>query len=219
MMRSAVFLDRDGTLVYPRHYPSRPEELVLYEDIGGGLRRLREAGYALVVITNQSGIARGLFDEDDLARMHTHLRGELRKRGIEVDGIYHCPHHVDGVVPELAVACTCRKPQPGMLLRAAAELDLDLASSWLLGDILDDVEAGNRAGCSTVLVDIGTEGYAPSARRTPRFVARSTAHALDIVLAVTGYGPDTDLEYRSARWVAAHASRHAYMGGVHGQRG
>ncbi|MHB8596833.1 MAG: D-glycero-alpha-D-manno-heptose-1,7-bisphosphate 7-phosphatase [Ktedonobacteraceae bacterium] len=140
----AVFLDRDGTLVHPWHYPSRPEQLHLYVGIGPALRALQGAGLKLVIITNQAGIARGYFTVADLQRMHDHITQELAGMGVHIDGIYHCPHHPDGVIPELAIHCKCRKPQPGMLLQAAAELDLE--HSWFVGDILDDVEAGNRAG-------------------------------------------------------------------------
>ena len=181
MKDRALFLDRDGTLVQPRHYPSRPEDLVLYDGIGRQLRSLQQAGFRLVVITNQSGIARGYFTEGDLRRMHDHLAAELARSGVRLDGIYHCPHHPDGAIPELAIRCACRKPEPGLLLRAAAELDLDLARSWFVGDILDDVEAGNRAGCRTILVDLGTEPAPQRPVRRPDYVARSTAHALEIV--------------------------------------
>src|SRR5690348_8254845 len=153
MTRCAVFLDRDGTLVYPYHYPSRPEHLRLYDNIGPELHRLQELGYSLVMVTNQAGLAHGYFTEADLRTMHAYLRTELGRWGVSLAGIYYCPHHPEGAVPELALRCDCRKPRPGMLLRAAAELHLDLANSWFVGDILDDVEAGNRAGCRTILVD------------------------------------------------------------------
>lgn len=155
----ALFLDRDGTLVHPRHYPSRPEQLHLYVGIGPALRALQGTGLRLIVITNQAGIARGYFTVADLQRMHDHLAQELAGLGVHIDGIYHCPHHPDGVIPELAIYCKCRKPQPRMLLQAAAELDLDLEHSWLVGDILDDVEAGNRAGCRTILELIRKPGF------------------------------------------------------------
>ncbi len=206
MTAPAVFLDRDGTLVHDRHYPRRPDELVLYDGIGPGLARLQHAGYRLVVITNQSGLARGLFTDHDLDRMHDHLREELARLGLRLDGVYHCPHHPDGTVPALAVACECRKPEPGMLRRAAADLDLDLARSWFLGDILDDVEAGHRAGCRTVLVDLGTEPPPPSPLRRPDFVARDTAHALAIVAAVEALGPAVELAYLPPSWSAATPS-------------
>jgi D-glycero-D-manno-heptose 1,7-bisphosphate phosphatase len=206
MSRRAVFLDRDGTLVHARHYPSRPEELVLYDGIVDRLAELKAAGLALVMITNQSGIARGLFSTDALDRMHGYLRGQLEPVGADLDGVYFCPHHPEGCVAEFAIACDCRKPQPGMLLRAAVDLDLDLERSWFLGDILDDVEAGNRAGCRTILIDLGTESTPTEPARTPTFVARSTAHALDIVRFEAGLGPPVDLRYRPPDWLEPSTS-------------
>lgn len=203
MSARAVFLDRDGTLVEPRHYPRLPEELVLSPGISDPLRRLQAAGFRLVVVTNQSGIARGYFDAAALDRMHAHLAAELDGLGVSLDGIYACPHHPDGVVPELARDCACRKPRPGMILRAAAELDIDLGRSWLIGDILDDVEAGRRAGCRTVLVDLGTEPVPGDAIRRPDYVARDTARALAIVARVEGLAAAeraVDLGYRPASW-------------------
>jgi D-glycero-D-manno-heptose 1,7-bisphosphate phosphatase len=136
------------------------------------------SGWELVVVTNQSGIARGYFTEHDLECMHDKLREMLRAWGVELNAIVFCPHHVEGAVPHLAIPCSCRKPQPGMLLEVAAARDIDLARSWMVGDILDDVEAGNRAGCQTVLVDLGTEQSPGHPGRWPRMVARSTADAL-----------------------------------------
>jgi D-glycero-D-manno-heptose 1,7-bisphosphate phosphatase len=205
MSRRALFLDRDGTLVEPRHYPSRPEQLVLCAGVGPRLRALQTAGFALVVITNQSGLARGYFTEAELLRMHTHLRAQLATHGVTLDGIYHCPHHIDGSVPELAIECSCRKPQPGMLQRAAVDLDLDLPRSWLVGDILDDVEAGNRAGCRAILVDIGTETTPTTRARQPAYVARDTAHALSIVAAIERLGRPADLAYLPPSWRASQA--------------
>jgi D-glycero-D-manno-heptose 1,7-bisphosphate phosphatase len=204
MKRRAVFLDRDGTLVHAAHYPSRPQDLHLYDNIGPGLRALQSLGFCLVVITNQAGIARGYFSEADLRRMHVYLRTKLALWGVHLDGIYYCPHHPEGVVPELAVSCACRKPQPGMLLQAARDLDLDLEHSWFIGDILDDVEAGNRAGCRTILVDLGTEPAPEHFLRSPAFVARDTRHALEIIKTVTALEPDLDLVYRPATWHSCH---------------
>lgn len=196
----AVFLDRDGTLVEARHYPARPEELVLCPDLGAELLALQGAGFRLVVATNQSGLARGYFDEAALAAMHDHLRALLGAGGVALAGIYHCPHHPEGSVAHLAIDCDCRKPAPGLLLRAAADLGLDLGRSWFVGDILDDCEAGNRAGCRTVLVDRGTEPPPAAPGRAPAFVARSTAHALRIIRAVEGLGPPAPLDYRPPGW-------------------
>src|SRR5205809_61474 len=104
-MQRAIFLDRDGTLVHPRHYPSRPDQLRLYDGIGAGLRYLQRGGFQLIVITNQSGLAYGYFCAADLAAMHEHLANELARLGVRLDGVYHCPHHPAGTVPELSIVC------------------------------------------------------------------------------------------------------------------
>lgn len=192
MKHRAVFLDRDGTLVHPRHYPSRPEDLHLYNNIGPGLRDIQRAGFRLVVITNQAGIARGYFTEADLKRMHEHLVRELERLDVRLDAIYYCPHHPEGVIRELAMRCNCRKPQPGMLLKAAEDLDLDLQHCWFIGDILDDVEAGNRAGCRTILVDLGTETIPEQRLRRPNFVTQDTLHALQIITSIESYNEENE---------------------------
>jgi D-glycero-D-manno-heptose 1,7-bisphosphate phosphatase len=153
------------------------------------------------LITNQSGIARGYFTEADLADMHTYLAEELAHWGVCMDAIYYCPHHIQGSIPELAIRCDCRKPQPGMILRAASEHAIDLKHSWFVGDILDDVEAGNRAGCRTVLVDLGTEKMPTQVIRMPSFVARDTVHALQLIHTVTALSPEVDLTYHPPWWL------------------
>jgi D-glycero-D-manno-heptose 1,7-bisphosphate phosphatase len=150
--RRAVFLDRDGTLTEPRHYPRHPDDLILQPNIGAPLRALQKEGYALIVATNQSGIARGMFNTVALQAMHERLRTLLGEHGVRLDGIYACPHHPEGSVPEYRVVCVCRKPSPGMLWRAAHEYDLDLVQSWMVGDSDCDVQAGRQAGTRTALV-------------------------------------------------------------------
>lgn len=201
----AIFLDRDGTLVHPRHYPSRSEDLRLYDGIVPELRALRRMGFRLVVITNQSGLARGLFTVADLDRMHAYLRERLAAQGVWLDAIYYCPHHPDGVVPGLAIRCGCRKPAPGMLLRAADELGLSLADSWLVGDILDDVEAGHRAGCRSVLVDLGTESPPSAPQRRPDYIARDTRHALRLIQSIEHGEGRAEADYLPASWRLAGA--------------
>ncbi len=200
MSSRALFLDRDGTLVHASHYPSRPEQLRLYDHIGPALQVLQQQhNFRLIIITNQAGIARGYFTEAALQRMHDYLTDELATLGVHVDGIYHCPHHPDGVIKGLSIRCECRKPQPGMLLRAARELDVDLEQSWFVGDILDDVEAGNRAHCHTVLVDLGTESFPQHPLRVPTFVASNTLHALHIIRHVEET-TTPNLVYRPMTW-------------------
>lgn len=217
MARRAIFLDRDGTLVEPRHYPSRPEELHLYENIAPDLHILQRAGFQLVVVTNQSGIARGYFSEADLARMHRHLAALLARQGVQIAGFYHCPHHPDGVMPGLSRRCRCRKPEPGMLFQAADDLGLDPERSWLVGDILDDVEAGNRAGCRTILVDLDTEPAPDRANRRPDFVARSTNHALQLIRSLEGLGTSVDMGYVPRRWDSAAPTAPSWAAAALGQ--
>ena len=155
MGRPAVFLDRDGTVVREVEYLRSPQELRLLPRAGEAIRRLNEAGFAVVVVTNQSGIARGLLTEHDLEEIHTVLRRRLARRGARLEAIYWCPHHPEAARPEYRRRCRCRKPAPGMLLRAGRELDLDLAQCYAIGDSERDVEAGQRAGCRTVLVRTG----------------------------------------------------------------
>ncbi len=156
-MQAAVFLDKDGTLVEDVPYNVDPDRIRLAPGAVVALRLMAEAGYALVVVSNQSGVARGLFDVAALHTVERRLSDLVAPAGIAFAGFYWCPHHPDGCVPQFSFACECRKPAPGLLRRAAADLGLDLAASWMVGDILNDVEAGRRAGCRTILVNNGGE--------------------------------------------------------------
>jgi histidinol-phosphate phosphatase family protein len=182
--RAAVFLDKDGTLVEDVPYNVNPDKVRLSPGAGAGLAALQSAGYRLVVVSNQSGVARGLFPESALLPAWQRLAALLAAEGVRVDGFYWCPHHPQGRVAPYAIACRSRKPAPGMLLRAAGELGLDLHASWLVGDILDDVEAGTRAGCRTVLIDNGHETeWRPGPARRPHHRAADLAEAARIILA------------------------------------
>lgn len=178
----AVFLDKDGTLVEDVPYNVDPRRIRLMPGAAEGLRALRDAGYRLVVISNQSGVARGFFPEIALAGVGRRVAELLAAEGVELAGFYYCPHHPAGAVARYAVACDCRKPAPGLVLRAAREHGLDLGRSWLVGDILDDVEAGRAAGCHTVLLDNGHETeWAWSPRRRPDHVAADLIGAAAII--------------------------------------
>src|SRR5215204_3756905 len=148
----AVFLDRDGTLIVNRHYGSDPDGIELLDGVVEGLVALRGAGYKLLLVSNQSGVARGYFDEGAVARMHDRLQRMLDRHGVALDGLEYCPHHPDGVAPPYAAECSCRKPAPGMLRRAARKHGVNLSASWMVGDIEADIAAGHRAGARTVLV-------------------------------------------------------------------
>lgn len=144
--KPAVFLDRDGVLNEDRGYVHRWEDFSFLPGAIDALRQLQQKGYLLVVITNQSAVARGLCTEADVLALHERMRAFLRERGIELAGIYHCPHHPQGSVSDYAIACACRKPEPGMILRAAQAHGIDLSRSLLVGDKLSDLEAGRAAG-------------------------------------------------------------------------
>jgi len=155
MMRPAVFLDRDGTLIEEAGYLDRLERLIFFPFSVDAVRLLNHAGLAVVIVTNQAGVARGIFPESFVAEAHAHLSERLQAGGAAVDGFYYCPHHPDGTVEPYRRSCDCRKPGDAMLRRAAAELDLDLARSTVVGDRWHDIEAGSRAGARTVLVRTG----------------------------------------------------------------
>jgi histidinol-phosphate phosphatase family protein len=147
----AVFLDRDGTLIEDLGYPREPERIRLLDGVGAGLRTLRDAGFALVVISNQSGIGRGIIDPAEATAVHDRFITLLGAEQVQLDAAYYCPHAPsDG--------CDCRKPEPTMLLRAAADLDISLADSFMVGDKLSDAQAGRRAGCRTIV--LGDDGDA-----------------------------------------------------------
>jgi len=156
-LRAAVFLDKDGTVLADVPYNVAPERMAYAPMALAGLSRLAQTDLSLVVISNQPGVARGLFAADALNAVGVKLAAMFQAARAHLDGFYWCPHHPEGVVQPYAMACDCRKPKPGLLLRAAQELGLDLAESWFIGDILDDVEAGNRAGCRSILLDVGNE--------------------------------------------------------------
>ena len=142
----AAFIDRDGVLNEDAGYVHRAQDFHWRPGAIEALSLLQQAGLARVVITNQSGIARGLYSWADLEHLHAHMRSELAREGLTLDGIYACPHHPEGVVPAYRLDCDCRKPKPGLIERAARDLALDLPASCLFGDKGSDIEAGRRAG-------------------------------------------------------------------------
>jgi D-glycero-D-manno-heptose 1,7-bisphosphate phosphatase len=191
----AVFLDRDGVLIADVHHLTSVEQIRLLPKVPEALARLRAAGWRLIVATNQSVVARGWITEEELGRIHLALLETLRSRGAEIDAVYYCPHHPEGALARYRRVCDCRKPSPGMLLRAAREWRLDLARCVIVGDAATDIEAGWRAGCRAILVR-GAQQDPPADRvaasehsrggHPPDFVASDLWGATEWVLAHVG---------------------------------
>lgn len=151
----AVFLDRDSTIIEDMEYSTDPARLAPLPGAVEALKRLKEAGYRLVIVTNQSGVARGIFSEESLRTFHRRMLDMFERQGVKFDGLYYCPHFTEGASKEHVRECDCRKPAPGLLVRAARDLGLDLRRSWMVGDRPSDVGAGRAAGCRTIRVLTG----------------------------------------------------------------
>lgn len=166
-MKRAVFLDRDGTLnamVYNAEFglvdsPANPDELRLLPGVAEAVARFSQLGFTTVMISNQPGIAKGKFSTQLLEAMNQKLVEHLAAGGARLDGMYVCPHHPEGVVQAFKQTCSCRKPKPGMLLQAAAEMEIDLANSYFIGDGITDMQAGQAAGTKTILLYNSSKCY------------------------------------------------------------
>ncbi|PWV56754.1 HAD-IIIA family hydrolase [Chitinophaga sp. S165] len=182
-MRKAIFIDKDGTLIDNVPYNADPNKIVLASGAIEGLRLLQDEGYVLIVVSNQAGIAHGYFREIEMLPVIARLERLLYEHEIVLEGFYYCPHHPAGKIVQYAVTCECRKPLPGMLVQAAEELDLDLPGSWMIGDILNDVEAGNRAGCQSVLLNNGNETvWEMNTLNKPLYIAENLLEAARLIV-------------------------------------
>jgi D-glycero-D-manno-heptose 1,7-bisphosphate phosphatase len=182
-LKRAIFLDKDGTLIENVPYNVDRSRIQLRPGAVDALLLLSGLGYELVLVSNQPGVALGLFPPGALAAVEEHLDDLFAAHGFRLLGCYWCPHHPDGPVADYALTCGCRKPLPGLLEEAAADHDIDLAASWMIGDILHDVEAGNRAGCRTILVDVGNETeWQDGPWRTPHYMATDLLDAAAYIL-------------------------------------
>ncbi len=180
----AVFLDRDGVLIEDVNYLSNLADLQIYEDVPEGLISLKKEGFILIVITNQSGVARGFFSESFVLKTFDFLNMMLGKSGITLDGMYYCPHHQDGNKP-YNIECNCRKPAPGMIEKASREYGIDCARSYMIGDKKCDIELSINAGTSGILLKTGkgeaeTESVSRLYPRVPIF--NSFSEAIDHIL-------------------------------------
>ena len=183
MKRGAVFLDKDGVLLLERPMTADVGSMELTPGAARGLRRLSGAGYPLIVASNQAGVAMGRFAEEALTAVGQRLFEMLSEIGISLTGFWYCPHHPDDNVPAYAVDCACRMPRPGLLLAACQHHDVDLGASWIVGDLLDDVEAGARAGCRTIFLDDGREKtWRSGPYRTPDAVVSDLWQAATLIL-------------------------------------
>jgi len=153
MAFKAIFLDRDNTIIEDPGYINDPSQVVLLPGAASALSDMKNMGYKLIIVSNQSGVARGIVTEEKLSQIHQRLVELLRTQGVMVDGIYYCPFHPDGVIEKYRKESRLRKPAPGMLLLAAEEMDIDLSYSWMIGDSYRDVEAGKLAECRTILIN------------------------------------------------------------------
>ena len=179
--QAATFLDRDGTINLDKGYFYRPEEFEFEAGSIEGIRLLNQAGYKVFVISNQSGIGRGHFSEEQLEELHIWLMAELAKHGAHIDGFYYCPHHAEFGIGQYKMACECRKPSPGLLLKAANDWNIDLEQSYMVGDHNSDVEAGRAAGTKAIFVRTGHGSH------EEEFVAPDVLRAANLYEAVTKY--------------------------------
>jgi D-glycero-D-manno-heptose 1,7-bisphosphate phosphatase len=190
MRRKAVFLDKDGTLIENVPHNVDRTRIRLAPNAIDALLLLSGLGYELIVVSNQPGVALGLFPPGALFAVEEHLNDLFLAHGFRLTDCYWCPHHPQGTVADYALTCTCRKPLPGLLHVAAREHDLDLSRSWLVGDILNDVEAGNRAGCRTILLDVGNETeWVRGPQRTPEYTALDLLQAATYIMRNEGAAP------------------------------
>jgi D-glycero-D-manno-heptose 1,7-bisphosphate phosphatase len=154
MAYKAVFLDRDDTLVNDPGYIQRPDQVLLLPGAAEALIQLKKMGYLLIIVTNQSGVARGLITEQQLELIHQRLKKLFAAEGAQIDAIYYCPYHPEGTVKDFSIESNLRKPNAGMFFQAEKDLDIDLEQSWMIGDSYRDIKAGKAAGCRTILVDV-----------------------------------------------------------------
>ena len=182
-LNRAVFLDRDGTINVEKNYLIDPADFEFIPGVPQALKRLQNAGFLLVVVSNQAGVAKGYFTEEQVELLHQHMRTLLAAYQVAVSGIYFCPHHPTSGLGKFLRDCDCRKGKPGLLLRAAADLGIDLSNSYMVGDKLADIEAGESAGCLTFLVKTGYgEQFLREAAKRETTVVPDLPAAAEIIL-------------------------------------
>ncbi|HEY1404950.1 MAG TPA: HAD family hydrolase [Pyrinomonadaceae bacterium] len=191
MKRRAVFIDRDGTISEEVGYVNHPSRYRVFPYAAEAINQLNEAGWLAILITNQAGVARGYFTEDVIGAVHTLLAGELERGGARLDAIYYCPHHPSVGEPPYRFDCDCRKPRPGLIRRAADDLNIDIAASWMVGDRYSDTELARNAGTRGALVLSGYgrgewEYQRGAWRHQPDLVAENLLEAVQLIIAEGG---------------------------------
>ncbi|HEY0003291.1 MAG TPA: HAD family hydrolase [Pyrinomonadaceae bacterium] len=189
MKRRAVFIDRDGTISEEVGYVNHPARYRVYPFSAAAIRLLQEAGWLAILVTNQAGVARGYFTEELIGSVHNILRQELEQGGARLDAIYYCAHHPSVGEPPYRADCDCRKPRPGLILRAAEEFELDLAGSWMVGDRYSDIELAHNAGVRSAFVLSGYgrgewEYQRPNWQHQPELVAENLLEAAERIVNV-----------------------------------
>ena len=195
MKNKAVFLDRDGTINVDKGFVYRIEDFEFMSGAIEAIRLLNENNFKVVVVSNQSGIARGYYTEEDLQRLHRFINEELAKYGAQIDRFYYCPHHPEAKIERYRLDCDCRKPKPGLLKRAIEDLSIDINRSYLIGDSQSDIEAGKAIGCRTILIvrEQGVEGAKPR-KQEANWVRSSLKSAVEHILELEGKATDFEGE-------------------------
>lgn len=156
MLLKAIFLDRDGCLIEEKDYLSCVEDLKIYDFSFEAVKLFKEKGYLIFVLTNQSGVARGYFTEDDVKEIHKEIQRQFREKDLSIDGFYYCPHYKNGKIEKYSIDCDCRKPKIGLIKQVLKDFpDIDLKNSYMIGDKFSDVQMGHNAGCKGILVKTG----------------------------------------------------------------
>ncbi|MFH2108333.1 MAG: HAD family hydrolase [Chrysiogenia bacterium] len=188
-MNKAIFLDRDGTLIQDRGYICDFSQVGFFPFAADALRTMNRAGYLVIVVSNQSAVARGICSERQIIELHRQLQDHFKDRGAEIAAFYYCPFLADGKVARYRLDSPWRKPAPGMLLQAAIDFDLDLARSIMVGDKADDIEAGKRAGCLTMLVGSGQGRFSQAAPKTGPVPDHTAENLLDVARIIAALSP------------------------------
>jgi len=182
-MHKAVFLDRDGTIIEDVGYLNNPNDIKFIPGSIEAIKQLNKTGYKVIVITNQSGVARGLIAEDMLQTIDKTMQKHILSGGAHLDAIYYCPHHPEHGVYPYKQACECRKPHPGLIKRARRDLNIDLSQAFMIGDKVSDIEAGKRAGTKTIFVTTGRgPEEKPKLKEKPDHIAENLNQAVDWLL-------------------------------------